>query len=114
MGATVADLAGLGTLHQADRAVIAAHAVALARWAEAEGELRKLGLIVRSPNGFPQQSPYLPIVNKAIEQVLKTAAELGLTPVARARLAGKAGKPAGRPNAADQAGNPLSRLRIAK
>ena len=109
----VAELAGLGTLHTADRNVIAAHAQAVARWAEAESRLRELGLVVKSPNGFPQMNPFLPIANRAMEQLLKTASELGLTPTARARLAGKT-KPAAKAKAADQPDNPLTRLRIAR
>lgn len=43
------------------------------------------GLFVKSPNGFPIQSPWLAVSNRAIEQYKAMCAEFGLTPAARVR-----------------------------
>lgn len=47
----------------------------------------KFGLITKTPTkGDPMQNPYLPIVNKQAQIMLKAAAELGFTPSSRSRV----------------------------
>lgn len=46
------------------------------------------GLIVASPKGYPMQSPWLNIQNRAQEQVFKFGEALGLSPVGDVRLRG--------------------------
>ena len=86
-------LAEVGLLSQIDRAALAAYCVAWGRWVEAEEQLRKTGLLVKtkSPNGFPIQSPFLAIANKAMRQMHSLLAEFGMTPSARSRF--KTGSP---------------------
>jgi hypothetical protein len=43
-------------------------------------------MIVRSPRGYPIQSPYLAIANKAWQQVQQGLAEFGMSPSARTRV----------------------------
>lgn len=51
-------------------------------------EQQKFALMVKSPDkGVPMQSPYLAIINRQAEIMLRAAAELGFTPIARTRLA---------------------------
>jgi len=69
-----------------DRAALATYCMAWSRWLEAETQVRKHGLVVKTKNGFPQQNPYLPIANKAMHQVMALSAELGLTPSSRSRI----------------------------
>lgn len=70
----------------ADRAALAAYCQAWGRWVEAEQQLAQHGTIVKSPNGFPIQNPYLAVANKALQQMHKLLVEFGLTPSARSRV----------------------------
>src|SRR5437588_5859950 len=63
------DLAGYGLLTRIDRGALALYCEAWGRWVEAEEALRKYGLVVKAPSGFPVQSPYLAIPNNAILQM---------------------------------------------
>jgi len=79
-------LAACGVLTAADREALACFCVAAARRSQAEEELAKHGPIVKSPSGYPIQNPWLAIVNKATEQMLKWGQELGLSPSSRCRI----------------------------
>lgn len=46
------------------------------------------GYLVKTPNNYEVQSPWVVIKNKAFEKLVKTQAEMGLTPSALARVAG--------------------------
>ena len=63
------ELAGYGLLTRIDRAALALYCEAWGRWVEAEGALRKYGAMIKAPSGFPMQSPYLAMANKAMEQI---------------------------------------------
>jgi len=74
------ELHRLGILSQLDRAVLAAYCQAYGRWTEAERKLKETPVLLKTPSGYVQPSPWLAIANKAQEQMLKLAAELGLSP----------------------------------
>ena len=76
-----------GVLTLADRAALAAYCQAYGRWAEAETKLAETPALLKTPSGYVQQSPWLSVANKQMELMGRFMAELGLTPVARARLA---------------------------
>ncbi len=78
------DAAGL--LTELDRTGLAAYCVAYARWCDAEKKLATFGVVIKSPNNWPIQSPYLAIANKAMAQLQGSLAEFGLSPSARTRL----------------------------
>ena len=78
--------AAVGLLTRIDREALALCCQAWARWVEAEAGIAKHGLMVKSPNGFPMQSPYLAIANKAMEQVRSFLAEFGMSPSSRTRV----------------------------
>lgn len=80
------DLANLGLLSRIDRAALANYCQAWGRWVEAEEALRKYGVMVKSPNGFPMQSPYLAVANKAMEQIRAMLTEFGMSPSSRTRV----------------------------
>jgi P27 family predicted phage terminase small subunit len=80
--------AGIGTA--VDGTVLAVIAVAYARWREAEEKIAEKGLIMLSPNGYPVQSPYVSIANKAMAQLHKLCAEFGMTPASRSRVTANA------------------------
>ena len=44
-------------------------------------------MLLKTPAGYVQQSPWLSIANKQLELMVRYMAELGLTPSARTRLA---------------------------
>jgi P27 family predicted phage terminase small subunit len=80
------ELAALGLLAGIDRSALALYAEAYARWLDAIQALQKYGTVVKSPNGFPIQSPYVALANKAGEQVRLLLAEFGMTPASRSRV----------------------------
>lgn len=82
----------LGLLTEVDRSALAAYCISWSRWVLAEAKVREFGLVLKSPDkGWPVQSPYLPIANRAMEQMVKLAGEFGMTPSSRSRLSvGKA------------------------
>jgi phage terminase small subunit len=48
-------------------------------WAEAKEQIQKYGTMVKSPSGFPIQSPYLAIANRQAEIMMQIASEFGFT-----------------------------------
>lgn len=80
------ELHELGMLTKIDRAALAAYCQAWARWIEAQKALQQFGTVVRSPSGYPMQSPYLAIANEAFRQMLALLTEFGMTPAARSRI----------------------------
>jgi P27 family predicted phage terminase small subunit len=83
-------LAGeLGTLQLLttfDRAALAAYYGAYALWAEATEAIQKYGTMVKSPSGYPIQSPYVSIANRQAEIMMRIASEFGFTPASRSRI----------------------------
>jgi P27 family predicted phage terminase small subunit len=80
----------MGVLTEVDRAVMAAYCQAYGRWVEAETKLRETPLLLKTPAGYVQQSPWLSISHKQIEIMAKLMPELGLTPSSRSRLVAQA------------------------
>ena len=69
-----------------DRAALAAYCQAWGRWVEAEEKLRTTPLLIRTPSGYVQQSPWLSVANRQLEIMGRYMAELGITPAARSRV----------------------------
>src|SRR5918995_888664 len=80
------ELAGLGLLTGLDRGLLAAYCQAHALWVEAVSSIARYGTMVKSPNGFPMQSPYVAVANKQVDIMVRIAAELGMTPSSRTRI----------------------------
>lgn len=76
-----------GILVHVDHAVLAVYCQAWSRWVKAEGKIAKLGETVELENGYVQQTAWMGIANRAVQTMLKAAAELGMTPSARTRVA---------------------------
>ena len=80
-------------LANVDRGALAMVCTLWARYVNAEEMIERAagaspeshGLFVKSPSGYPMQSPWLAVSNKAIEQYKGWCAEFGLTPAARVR-----------------------------
>lgn len=79
-------LATLRILTALDRAALAAYCAAYALWAEAIEAVGQYGAMVKSPTGYPMQSPYIGMANRQAEIMLRIASEFGFTPASRARI----------------------------
>jgi P27 family predicted phage terminase small subunit len=84
------ELGALRMLTNLDRAALAAYCTAYALWAEANEAIQKYGVMIKSPQGFPIQSPYLSIANRQAEIMMRIASEFGFTPASRSRIAAPA------------------------
>jgi P27 family predicted phage terminase small subunit len=82
-----ADLGKLKLLTSLDRAALAAYCGSYALWAEATEAIQKYGTMIKSPNGFPVQSPYVAVANRQAEIMIRIASEFGFTPASRSRIA---------------------------
>jgi P27 family predicted phage terminase small subunit len=80
------ELGTLKLLTSLDRAALAAYCGAYALWAEATGAIQKYGTMVKSPSGYPIQSPYVSIANRQAEIMIRIASEFGFTPASRSRI----------------------------
>ena len=93
-------LYGMGVLTDMDQKALAGYCQAVARWRQAEELLSqaatddkdKLGAMVATTDaGNKVQSVLLTVANGAMRDMLRFAAEFGMTPSARARIEGKRG-----------------------
>lgn len=74
-------------------AILALHCDAIAEYVTAKQKIERPaeeggGYLVKTPNGYEVQSPWVAIMNKAFERVMKTGVEFGMTPSALSRVAG--------------------------
>lgn len=53
----------MGVLTLVDRAVLAAYRQAWGRWVEAEEKLKETPVMLKTPSGYVQQSPWLSVAN---------------------------------------------------
>jgi P27 family predicted phage terminase small subunit len=82
----VGQLTSKGVLSSSDRGPLAAYCTAFALAMEAAEMVHKHGAMIKSPNGFPMQSPYLSHLNRQIEIMMRIASEFGFTPASRSRI----------------------------
>ena len=80
------ELGKLRVLTNLDRGALASYCAAYALSAEAIEAIQKFGVMVKSPTGFPIQSPYVSIANRQAEIMLRIASEFGFTPASRGRI----------------------------
>jgi len=77
-----------------DRAALAAYCAAYGRWAQAERAVNQMAskdgvnaaLLIKTKDGNAIQNPLVGIANKARADVVRFAAEFGMTPSARTRV----------------------------
>lgn len=81
------ELGELQLLTTLDRAALAAYCNAYGLWIEAIEAIQKYGTMVKSPSGYPIQSPYVSIANRQAEIMMRIASEFGFTPASRSRIA---------------------------
>ena len=88
----------IGLLSEVDRAALAAYAQSYGRWVQAERAIAKMaekdqltgGLMIKTTNGNAIQNPLVGTANKAAADMMRYAAEFGMTPSARTRIAAEA------------------------
>jgi len=80
------ELVNLGILARVDRAALAAYCTAWATYVLAETTLESEGHVIISDKGSMSQNPWSWIAKSAREQMVKFAAEFGMTPSARSRV----------------------------
>lgn len=75
-----------GLLTEIDGGTLALYCQAWGRWVDAEAQISEFGTVIVAPSGFPVQSPYLAIANKAMSQMAKILVEFGMSPSSRSRV----------------------------
>ncbi|MFC3616121.1 phage terminase small subunit P27 family, partial [Lutimaribacter marinistellae] len=93
-GRVVAEMVRLGIMSRLDRSVRAAYCQAYGRWVAAETALARMaerdavtaGLVIRTKAGNAIQNPLVGAANKAMADMVRYAAEFGMTPSARTRV----------------------------
>jgi P27 family predicted phage terminase small subunit len=80
------ELVKLNLITHLDRGALATYCGAYALWAESMVQIQKYGTMVKSPTGYPMQSPYLAIANRQAELMMRIASEFGFTPASRSRI----------------------------
>ncbi|MCF6304369.1 MAG: phage terminase small subunit P27 family [Rhodobacteraceae bacterium] len=75
-----------GILTSLDRAALGAYCTSYSRWSEAEIKLEADGFTIETSLGTIIQSPLVGIANKAAADMVRYAAEFGMTPSARSRV----------------------------
>lgn len=73
-------------LGPAERTLFTQLVIAEQLYREAQREVTRVGTLIKSPTGYPIQNPYLAVLNKQQEKILRTSQELGITPLARSRV----------------------------
>ena len=81
-------LSDAGLLAVVDRDALLSYCRAWARWIEAEKAIEQLGMVIASPSGYPQQSPYVAIADRAWAKMQAFWGDFGMNPSARTRISG--------------------------
>jgi P27 family predicted phage terminase small subunit len=87
-------LLAAGILTAIDRAALAAYCQAYGRWVQAERALAEMakrdlittGLLIKTTNGNAIQNPLVGTANKAMSDMVRYAAEFGMTPSSRSGI----------------------------
>lgn len=90
----IEETVSLGIMTELDRGALAAYCQAYGRWVAAESVLARMaekdavteGLVIRTKAGNVIQNPLVGTANKAMADMVRYAAEFGLTPSARTRV----------------------------
>lgn len=76
----------LGLLTEIDYTAFSFYCQAYARWIEAEGEIKKTGLVIKTTNGNFINSPYVGIANTSMRDCHRYLIEFGMTPSSRTKV----------------------------
>lgn len=82
----VKELAALKIITRIDRAALASYCVAYKHWVDAEKHLEEEDAVIVTEKGNMVQNPYMQISKRSMDQMVKFAAEFGMTPSSRSRV----------------------------
>lgn len=80
------DLVDKGVMTDWDLAAFHAYCFSYERFRDAEAKLAQYGDIITTPNGMLQQSPYIGMANRALEQMNRFLGKFGLSPSDRVKI----------------------------
>jgi P27 family predicted phage terminase small subunit len=83
---TAKKLARIGLMTELDDMALSMVCQGWADYLEATDQVKRSGMLVKSPNGFPVLNPYLIAANQALKKVRALFAEFGMTPGSRSRI----------------------------
>jgi P27 family predicted phage terminase small subunit len=91
----IAEMVRLKLVTSLDTTMFCVYCEAVGHWKTAVEALRRMagkdpvmrGLLIKDRDGDARQNPMLRVVRGAAETMVRLAAEFGLTPIARARIA---------------------------
>jgi P27 family predicted phage terminase small subunit len=89
-------LAEVRVVTELDQQCLAIYCSAAARLAKGEAAIAEKGEVVKSPAGFAQPNPWIGIIQKCQEVMLRYGQELGLSPASRTRIKVAPAKPSRR------------------
>ena len=75
-----------GHVTTVDRSTLIGYCTQWARWQSLEAEAALHPNIIKAPSGYPIPNPLIGMANVAYKLMLKSAAELGITPSSRSRI----------------------------
>lgn len=81
-----AKLAEVGVLGETDLRALELYSETYAQWVEATQRVAAVGMVIKTPSGFPIMNPYLVVANGASKRMQSLLAEFGMTPSSRTRL----------------------------
>ena len=82
-------LVEMGLMTDLDVAALAAYCVAYSHWVDAEEQMRKHGILMKSTRGEPTRSPYWFISTKSMALMKSFMLEFGMSPSSRSGVSGK-------------------------
>src|SRR5512142_2510195 len=83
---TAKKLARIGLMTELDDMALAMLCQGWQEYLDNTEQVKKSGMLVKSPNGFPILNPYLIAANQALKKVRALLTEFGMTPGSRSRI----------------------------
>lgn len=81
-----------GLLAQVDKACLASYCQLYGRWSQAEADLNKSTLLIKTTSGNIIQNPLLGIANTALKLMNKCLLEFGMSPASRSKVSARKSK----------------------
>ncbi len=76
----------IGILTEIDDLALTGLCQSWAEYLEATEQVRKTGMLVKAPSGYPILNPYVVLANQALKRVKAFLTEFGMTPSSRSRV----------------------------
>lgn len=75
-----------GLLKMLDRSILKVWVIAEDMHQQAVEKVNQHGILIKTPDGYPVQSPFMAVMNRQGLLMMKAAAELGFTPSSRTQI----------------------------